>query len=549
MAQAAAEAGTAPAKTKAQIEAEAKQLLAQTSLIAFIEIVAPWFIIEEVHVAIAHYLQKVATGEIDRLMVFMAPRTGKSLMASVFFPAWMMGRFPSDKVLTASYQVEMAEGFGSQIRDIVNSREFRAVFPGTALSKSTTAKGYFQIVPPGGGQKGEFRAIGTTSGAAGKGWNLGIIDDPLSEQDARSDLAKKKVWEWYPPGFYTRRQPERNRLVLMSTRWAKDDLPGMLLELAKNDKKADKWVVLSVPAILDGAAAKVMNTCAKTGALDIPGGPRVLKAGQSFSPRRWTLAELHRSKNNMPPKYWTALYLQKPVEDEGHILKRKFWRKWPKEDPPPCEFVIQCWDTAFEEEEENDFSARTTWGIFEHVATTERRERVIKGGERVITGGHEQAMYSAILLERWKKRVQAKDLLALALDAYQTYNPDRVLIEKRASGIQLVQELRRYKVPVSPWLPPGGGRYSKSKVPRAHAASIPLEMGAVWYMDRDWADDVISESADFPYGEHDDLTDTVTMALIFLRRTFWLQLPSDEEQIEDHAPQTRTEPGRRELYG
>lgn len=528
---------------------KAQRDLGQRSLIDFIQAVAPWFRLEEVHLVIATYLEALANGELDRLMVFMPPRTGKSLMASVFLPAWYLGRFPWRKVMAVSYQSELATGFGRDVRGIVRGEDFQQIFPGVVLSADNRAAGRWSVLPPPGAasrQVGTYWAAGIKGGIAGKGWHLGVIDDPMSEQDATSTVAKDSVWEWYPQGFYTRRQPEQNAMVVMMTRWAKDDLAGRLLEKAKNEPEADKFTVLNIPAILDRGSAVLINKLAAAhGALGED--RKELKEGGSFSPRRWKKSELLRTKGNVTSRSWTALYLGKPVEDEGNILKRKWWRRWPYAKAPDIEYMLQCYDTAFEDGEENDFSARTTWGIFKYSDT----------------GDPKDAKHHCILLERWKARVQAVDLRQLALAAYKEYKPDRILIEKRASGIQLIQELRRAYVPASSWLPPGGSRYSKGKVPRAHAASVPLELGAVWYMPRNWADDVIDECADFPYGQHEDLADTVTMALIYLRRHFWLDVPGEDEDDDPKVKSIRQEkeeagdsfgaryerPGNRRIYG
>lgn len=224
------------------------------SLIKFIKRVAPWFIVEEVHLAIAERLEAVVLGEIDRLMVYMPPRTGKSMLASIFFPAWYMGLFPDRKVMQCSYSAELAVGFGRQVRNLVQDRDYQSVFPGVNLRPDNKAAGRWALT--GGG---EYFAAGVGGGIAGKGFNIGIIDDPLSEQDAYSQVAKDRVWEWYGPGFYTRRQPGGAGIVYMGTRWALDDLAGRLVEESKQNKEADRWEILSIPAILNKKAAAILN--------------------------------------------------------------------------------------------------------------------------------------------------------------------------------------------------------------------------------------------------------------------------------------------------
>lgn len=243
------------------------------------------------------------------------------------------------------------------------------------------------------------------------------------------------------------------------------------------------------------------------------------REGDSFAPRRWPLKELTRQRGNMASRAWEALYQQNPVEDEGNILKRNWWRKWKDKEPPACEYIISVYDTAFEEGQENDFTARTTWGIFLP---------------------QDSDFHACILLERLRERLTFPVLREMALEHYKDFKPDRVLVEKKASGHSLLQELRLKKVPVSPI------SADRSKLARAHAASAVLEQGAVWYMDRKWADDVINECAAFPTGSYDDIVDTCVHAWRYMRRLFWLQLPDEDDDEQDEAPET----GKvRRIYG
>lgn len=535
--------GIVPALPKLE-GAISERFLCRNSFIAFIAHVAPWFIIEEIHLLIADALERMIDGKYDRLMVFMPPRSGKTQLISQFFPAWYLGRNPEDKVLQVSYAAELASDNGRWVRDMVRDPIYQGIFPNVELRPDVKAAGRWMIRH---GQKdkpeGIYYAAGVTGGIAGRGWNLGIIDDPLSEQDAISDIARQHVRSWYAPGFYTRRQPERNMAVLMSTRWAADDLPAHLLDMQK-EPGADKWHVLEIPAILTKRSANQLRKWSKKAhfwdeirarerkkdddnAILVPEKPIAYRENDSYAPRRWPLKQLLRTKANMTPRAWSALYQQQPVEDEGHILKRASWRKWTG-DPPECFEIVAYYDTAIEEDEEADFSARTTWGLFEHMGLT-----------------------NVILIEAWHDRVALSQehseekepgLLDLMVDHAIRFDVDRVMIEKRASGSWLVKEARRRRVPARPWLPPRAlGPRNKGKVPRAHFASIALDGGCVWYVDRLWAHEVIDECANVPFGAHDDLADTVTMALIDLRERWKLELkgfdePDDDEDEDDLQP-------------
>jgi predicted phage terminase large subunit-like protein len=311
-----------------------------------------------------------------------------------------------------------------------------------------------------------------------------------------------------------------------------NDLAGYLLDAERNVPGADQWTVFSIPAILDDAAAAAINNVVEEALNKHPeiagyvaGGIQQMKGGDSFCPRRMSKKFLLESKGNMSERDWGALYMQRPTEEEGAIIKRKWWRKWSKKEPPRCEYILQCYDTAFEANETADPSARTTWGVFAHNEPNDPEDK----------------RYSLILLDRWKERVEFPELRDECMKSYKHFKPDRILIEKRASGHTLIQELRRARIPVKGWLPPGV-RGAKGKIPRAYAAQVVFEQGAVFYMDRNWATEVIDQAAAFPFGPEDDLVDTVTMATDFLRRTFWLDLKSDvlpeDEEEERNRPES-----------
>ena len=773
--------------------------------IDYVQALWPWFIVEAVHVMIADYFEKLLTGEIDRLMINMPPRTGKSVMTSEALPAWWIGHFPTDKILHTSYALGLVEKFGRKIRNSLADPAYQEMFPGTRLAKDSKASAQWATAVGG-----EYNAAGLGGGVAGKGWNLGIIDDPTSEQDAFSKTAHDNAFEWYGAGFYTRRQPDRNAVVVTqcmtgdtpvlmasgiekplrhiqpgdevatyengaltttrvaawrsngidaiytvhtrsgrilranerhpflveqngerkwvrlrdltpglglvllkgvldlggqkpdrenatlarppsritkntlmrritrwgimvsgkvnsvlmkraqnplsfmdtalhttrnffgwlgtavlrivpsidvttilngatglqqnnstnffanrntfapyvnnphqntilahigtvsyasitttqrgvyegccvttatsqsdtqrpqlqqmqwrnisnftvdritaivpdgreevfdveiertenfiangfvshNTRWRTDDLTGRLLEEERKDEGADKWTLLKIPAILDEEGADMLNEYANHPAIKVPCRYR---EGDSFAPQRWPLVEINRTINQISRKAQASLYRQSPTEEEGSILLRKWWQVWEGE-PPKVEFVIQSYDTAFEESERNDFSARTTWGVFKYEKTNQ---------------------YCAILLEAMEKRLNFPDLRQNAWESYQQYKPDRVIVEKKASGHSLIQELRKRGVPIT------ASQAKGSKESRMDTASVPLEAGNVYYFDTRWANAVVDHCAVFPNGPNDDLADSVAHALIWLRKTFHLDARSDRRFDKD-APE------------
>lgn len=483
----------------------------QESFIAYLKRIWPWFIIEEVHLLIGGYLEALWRQDIDRLMQFLSPRAGKSMMSSVAGPSYYLGRYARREVMQAGHESELSIGFGRQAKNIILTPEYRAVFPGLQLSDDSKAAGRWHT-----NQGGGYFATGVNGGIAGKGYHWGSGDDLLNEQTAKSDTSNKRVIEWWGPGFYTRRAPNDSVISLTMTRWRKDDIAGHLLEKGKNEKGADQWTVLKIPALLDEVTAEMLNEFTGDRLLSpSPKGGRIkYKPGDSFAPRRWPLKEVLRQKANMDnPRDWDALYMQEPTQAEGAILKRSWWRAWTEKNPPRCAMVIQVYDTAFEEGEENDYTARTTWGVFDFTDRTGMVRPCV------------------ILLERLKRRIEFPELRHEAYASFKRYKPDKVLIEKKASGHSLIQELRRKGVPVHPIKVDKGN----SKRTRANAAAVVLEQGCVFYMKgRDWAKEVIDDCAEFPFGDHDDIPDTVVYALLYLRRTFHVRL-GDEPAEEDEG--------------
>ena len=316
-------------------------------------------------------------------------------------------------------------------------------------------------------------------------------------------------------------------LVSHNTRWHEDDPAGRILpaeSIGKSGwvtaKDGERWYVLSLAAVIETQEEEDND-------------PLGRKIGDILWPEWFTPAMLEQERKTQGRQNWSALYQQKPRPAEGAILKRSEWRKWPKEKPPKCEYVVSVYDTAFEEGEENDYTARTTWGVFWH---EEERPAEIQALQKQLGKPPISGRYCCILLERFKDKVEFPELRTLAVKHYKEWKPDRLLVEKKASGHSLLQELRRAKVPVA------AIKADRSKLARAHAASAVLEQGCVFYMDRRWSEEVMDECEAFPAGEHDDIVDTCVHAWNWLRRTFHLQLRDEDD--EDDVPN----PVPRRLY-
>ena len=491
-----------------------KQLIAdairagQDDLLAYCMLMNPQFIVGPHHRLMADKLMAVRRGEIRRLMIFISPRSTKSLMSSVYFPSWCLGQMPNWQIMSVSYSGDLARDWGREVRNIVRSEEFNAIYPDVSLRADSQSAGRWHT-----NSGGVYTSAGITGGIAGRGANLAIIDDPLSEQDAWSKTAREHVIRWYPGGLRTRLMPG-GRIVVIQTRWHEEDLSGYLLAEQENNPAADRWEIVKIPAILDEQSAALLSNAReelieqgylselypeiKSGETYWPVSPEYEKVDAEL--RGWRTEELLSTKQNMPPYQWASLYMQNPVPEEGGIIKKEWWKEWVHPSPPICDYIVISADTAFETKETSDFSAFTIWGVFRD--------------------DHDIA--NLVLLGAQKGRWTFPELRDQAKELYTFHNPDMFLIEKKASGQSLLQELASAGIPAMPFEP------DKDKVARAHACTPAFHSGRIWHPNKRWAHEVIDECSAFPNGMYDDYVDTVTQTVIWLRRGSWVQIPEDD---------------------
>ena len=514
---------------------QAQIALARQSFIAYVRMVAPWFIIEEIHVIMGFYLEQVAFGKVDRLRMHTGPRGGKSMFVSVLFVSWYIGLNPNDKIFEAANTADLAVTFGEQVLDLLSSDIYKVIFPEVRVRKRSAKRMRFT----GNSQKqnGEYQAFGMGGRIAGRGFNLGILDDPLTEQEYLSTTIKQKHWDWFQVGFYTRRQPEKNAIIIMATRWAHDDIPGRL-ERQEKENKADKYTVVSIPAVLDEASASLLSLAARLDPLPPEGYYIPYSKGMSYAPRRFPAALLRATRRNMSDDHWNALYKQRPTADDGKIIKRSFWKVYRPEMRktargllvpvlPDLLYKIIVADTAYEEHELADYSAIQVWGVMYRPAkVSDGRGGKVEHRHRV-----------PILLDSWRKQVEFPELKTKLREFVKHYNPDEVFVEKRASGASLIQELRGFVPGLKPWLPQGKVG-TKDKVSRAwRAALVMAETMTLWDSSIDENGNVIDECAMFPVSDTKDHVDCVTMAIDILRRKFLIDVKGDH--LEDWEEERR----------
>ena len=229
-----------------------------------------------------------------------------------------------------------------------------------------------------------------------------------------------------------------------------------------------------------------------------------MPSGKPLWPEYWGIKELEALRSELPLSKWSAQYQQDPTSEEGALIKREWWQEWKGKHPPPCEFVIQSWDTAFLKTERSDYSACTTWGVFLN---------------------EDQDAMHIILLDAFKERMEFPELKKRAYEMWQEVEPDAFLVEGKASGMPLVFELRQMGIPVSEYVPSIGN----DKIARVNSVADMFASGMVWAPMTRWAEEVIEEFAAFPAGDHDDLVDSSTQALMRFRQGGFIRNPTDEE--------------------
>ena len=464
------------------LHAEKKiQNKAKNDFLSFVKCVWPDFVEGSHHRHIADKFNKLATGEINRLIVNMPPRHTKSEFASYLLPAWMVGREPKLKIIQATHTGELAIRFGRKAKNLIDSEDYTKIFQ-TRLQEDSKAAGRWETA-----QGGEYFAAGVGGAITGRGADLLIIDDPHSEQDAMSKTALESAYEWYTSGPRQRLQPG-GKIVLVMTRWSTKDLTGMLIK-NQTEAKADQWHVVEFPAIMDQGTKP-----------------------KPVWPEYWKLDELEKVQATLPVAKWNAQWMQQPTSEEGAILKREWWRTYTGEEIPHLHHVIQSYDTAFLKKETADYSAITTWGIFYP---------------------SEDEGANLILLDAIKGRYEFPELRRLALEQYEYWKPESVIVEAKASGLPLTYELRNMDIPVVNFTPSKGN----DKHARVNAVAPLFESGMIWAPEQKFAEEVIEECAAFPYGDHDDLVDSTTQAIMRFRQGGLIGHP--EDYVDEKAEKPR----------
>lgn len=464
-----------------ELEERKRVTLCQNDFLAFIGALDPKYKFGAHLKRLGGLLMDVEKGYKDRIAVSMAPRMGKSQMISIYYPAWYLGRNPDHKVIVASHTADLAVVMARKVRNLMQTAEYQKIFPKTQIAADAKAAGQWNTTAGG-----EYFAIGVGGALAGRGAHLIIADDPHSEQDLKSSnfTSLDATYEWFTAGLRTRLMPE-GKICVLHTRWHQRDLIGRLIKDSSMNEDGDKYEIFEFPAILN------------------EGTPEE----KSIWPEQWSLEALQKTRASMHHIMWQwyAQYQQNPTASEAAIIKRD-WIKWWKEEKPPeeIEFIVQSYDTALTTKERSDFSVCQTWGVW--------KDR--------------NGVDNVILLNCVRDKYEFPELKVMALEQAEEWEPDSVIVEAKASGQPLIDEMRRSGIFVQDFSPGKG----QDKIARLNAVADMFASGQVWFPETSWASTVVEEILAFPAGEHDDTVDACTLALMRVRKGGMIRLVTDQAE-------------------
>lgn len=480
-----------------EIDQRKRILLAQSDFLAFIAAVDPVYKFGNHLKRLGNLLMQIEDGSKDRIAVSMGPRFGKSFMISIYFPAWYIGKHPDHKIIMASHTLDLAVDMARKVRNLMQTDEYKRIFPGVSIASDAKAAGKWNTT-----KGGEAFACGVGGALAGRGAHLAIVDDPLSEQDLKTGNMSSldSVYEWYRSGLRTRLMPG-GRIAVLHTRWATRDVIGRLTKDAAMNPDADQYEIFEFPAILT-----TPNPAADPNSPNFdPEAPKTIE--KSLWPEQWSLESLQRTRASMPAWQWNAQYMQNPTAQEAALIKKDQIKWWPHEKPPQVDFIVQGWDTAMTTKERSDYSVCQTWGVWKN----------------------EDGVDNVILLNCVRGKWEFPELKRVAHEQAKEWEPDSLIIETKASGQPLVDELRRSGVFVSEFSPGKG----QDKIARVNAITDMFSSGQVWFPETRWATEVVDELLAFPAGEHDDAVDAATLCLARVRQGGLFRLYTD---FDDDSP-------------
>ena len=489
---------------------------------------------------ICAHLEAITRGEVlddgtpyNRLLVNVPPGTMKSLLIGVFWPAWEWGpqNMPHLRYVCASHSQDLAVRDGLRMRRLVQSEWYQSNWGDRViLTGDQNQKTKFENTATG------FRQAAASGSITGSRGDRVIIDDPLSVDDAASDAVRDSTNTWFLEAVPTRlNNPKTSAIVVVMQRLHEEDVSGIILE---KDLGYDH---IMLPMRYDPSRAAPTAL----GYED----PREMD-GELLFPQRFPIEVVDRDEKAMGPYATAGQFQQTPEPRGGGIIKREWWQLWDQDVYPPLDYVIASLDTAYTEKTENDMSALTVWGIFSQDVVAKPTKVVSRHGivlEADIRTGRSFADQrpNAIMVAAWADRLPLHELVNKVAITCKRMRVDLLLIEGKASGISVAQELRRLY---------GGEDFgvqlvnpgAQDKMARLYSVQHLFAEGMIYAPDRAWADQVITQCAQFPRAKHDDLVDTVSQGLRHLRTNGLLtRAPEHMQQLEESM---RAKPQVKPLY-
>jgi predicted phage terminase large subunit-like protein len=444
--------------TAPQPSAESVLPLAAADLACYAAALLPSFELAKHIELLVEKLEAVERGKIRRLLVAEPPRHGKSLLTCQLLPAWYLGRHPERSLICATYGQDLSDDFGRRVRNLLSDPLHQAIFPACRLSPDSTSLRRFDTT-----RGGSYYAVGRGGPITGRGADLLILDDTLKDrEEARSETIRRNLHEWFSSVAFTRLTPN-GAIVLIATRWHEDDLTGWLLR----EHAEEGWELLNLPAIAEAS------------------DPLGRTEGEALWPSRYPLDALESIRRQIGGAAFASLYQGRPAAAEGCVFRRAWFRTF-RDLPTSIKRIVQSWDTAFKTGAENDFSVCTTWAFTD--------------------SGY-------FLLSLWRGRVEFPELKRQVANQADQWKPHAILVEDKASGQSLIQELKlATNFPVLPI------KVDSDKRARAEAVTPLFEAGRVFLPESaNWLNDLEDELTTFPVGAHDDIVDSITQALNYLR--------------------------------
>jgi predicted phage terminase large subunit-like protein len=418
------------------------------------------------------------TGDVTRLIVNLPPRSFKTLLISVGFVAWHLGHRPDAKIICVSYGQDLAEKNARDTRNLMNSAFYKALFP-TRLAPQRMAVNDFETTGGGGRMATSVGGVLT-----GRGADLIIIDDPLKPSEALWDSQRNAVNDWFDNSLLSRlNDKKKGCIIIVMQRLHQDDLVGHVLEQNPN------WNVLSFPAIATADEAITFQT---------PFGPRVYRRrqGEALHPERESLETLATMRKAQGEYNFESQYQQAPTPIGGFMVKTVWLKSYiPGEQPGRFDRIVQSWDTANKAAELNDYSVCTTWGVVDG---------------------------RFYLLDVFRQRLNYPDLRRATLELANRFKADTIVIEDKASGTQLIQDMQQERLyGVHAYKPPP----NTDKQVRLHMQTTFFENGKVFLpRDASWLAEYVAEITGFPGTKFDDQVDSTTQALAYLREPDELEI-------------------------